>query len=91
MIPMTDGVRLAADIDRPKEPENPRGTSVGKYPIVFVKTRDILQLLGCPQRRARRHEHESGRNFDEAKGVVARNVVHHSKQYSSSVTVTIVK
>ncbi len=38
MIPMRDGVRLATDIYRPKEPQNPRGTSVGKYPIVFVKT-----------------------------------------------------
>src|SRR6186997_2725180 len=38
MIPMKDGVRLATDIYRPKAPQNSRGTSVEKYPIVFVKT-----------------------------------------------------
>ena len=38
MIPMKDGVRLATDIYRPKGAQNPRRTSVGKYPIVFVKT-----------------------------------------------------
>jgi putative CocE/NonD family hydrolase len=30
-------------------------------------------------------------NYDEAKGVVARNSVHHSKQYPSSVTISVVK
>jgi predicted acyl esterase len=38
-----------------------------------------------------RNLNTGGRNFDEAKGVVARNTVHHSKQYPSSVTVTVVK
>lgn len=38
-----------------------------------------------------RNLNTGGRNFDEAKGVVARNVVHHSKQYPSSITVTVVK
>ena len=38
-----------------------------------------------------RNLNTGGRNFDEAKGVVARNVVHHSKQYPSSLTVTVVK
>jgi predicted acyl esterase len=38
-----------------------------------------------------RNLNTGGRNFDEAKGVIARNVVHHSKQYPSSVTVTVVK
>ena len=38
MIPMRDGVRLATDIYRPKKASNSRGTSVEKYPIVFVKT-----------------------------------------------------
>ena len=31
-----------------------------------------------------RNLNTGGNNFDEAKGVVARNVVHHSKQYPSS-------
>jgi predicted acyl esterase len=38
MIPMKDGVRLVTDIYRPKSASNSRGTSVEKYPIVFVKT-----------------------------------------------------
>jgi len=32
-----------------------------------------------------------GRNFDESKGVVARNRVHHSTQYPSKVVVTVVR
>ena len=37
-----------------------------------------------------RNLNTGGNNYDETKGVVARNVVHHSKQYPSSVTVTVV-
>ena len=38
-----------------------------------------------------RNLNTGGHNFDEAKGVVARNAVHHSKQYPSSLTVSVVK
>ncbi len=38
MIPMKDGVRLATDIYRPKNPSTSLGASAGKVPIVFVKT-----------------------------------------------------
>ena len=38
-----------------------------------------------------RNLNTGGNNYDEAKGVVARNVVHHSKLYPSQVTVTVVK
>lgn len=38
-----------------------------------------------------RNLNTGGNNFDESKGVIARNSVHHSKQYPSSVTVTVVK
>ena len=38
-----------------------------------------------------RNLNTGGNNYDEARGVVARNVVHHSKEYPSSVTVTVVK
>ena len=38
-----------------------------------------------------RNLNTGGHNYDEAGGVVARNVVHHSKQYPSQVTVTVVK
>jgi putative CocE/NonD family hydrolase len=41
--------------------------------------------------RFNRNLNTGGRNYDEAKGVVAHNVVHHSAQYPSRITVTVVK
>jgi putative CocE/NonD family hydrolase len=38
-----------------------------------------------------RNLNTGGNNYDESKGVVAHNVVHHSKQYPSQITVTVVK
>jgi predicted acyl esterase len=38
-----------------------------------------------------RNLNTGGNNFDESQGVVARNSVHHSKQYPSSITVTVVR
>ena len=38
-----------------------------------------------------RNLNTGGNNYDEDKGVVARNTLHHSTQYPSSVTVTVVK
>ena len=38
-----------------------------------------------------RNLNTGGRNYDETKGIVAHNVVHHSKQHPSSVTITVVK
>src|SRR5437762_79044 len=38
-----------------------------------------------------RNLNTGGSNFDETKGVVAHNAVHHSKQYPSHIAVTIVK
>ena len=38
-----------------------------------------------------RNLNTGGNNYDEAKGVVAHNVVHHSKQYPSSITISVVK
>lgn len=38
-----------------------------------------------------RNLNTGGRNFDESKPVVARNAVHHSAQYPSQVTITVVK
>ena len=32
-----------------------------------------------------------GRNYDEVKGVIARNTVHHSKQYPAEVTISVVR
>jgi putative CocE/NonD family hydrolase len=38
-----------------------------------------------------RNLNTGGNNYDEAKGVVARNSVHHSKLYPSQITITVVK
>jgi len=38
-----------------------------------------------------RNLNTGGNNYDEASGVMAHNVVHHSKQYPSSITITVVK
>lgn len=38
-----------------------------------------------------RNLNTGGNNYDEAKGVVAHNVVHHSRQYASQVVLTVKK
>jgi hypothetical protein len=38
-----------------------------------------------------RNLNTGGNNYGESKGVVAHNVVHHSRQYASTVTLTVVK
>ena len=38
-----------------------------------------------------RNLNTGGNNYDEATGVVAHNAVHHSKQYPSQLTITVVK
>jgi hypothetical protein len=38
-----------------------------------------------------RNMNTGGKNYDETNGVVAHNVIHHSKQYPSSVKITVVK
>ncbi|MHB8094893.1 MAG: CocE/NonD family hydrolase [Candidatus Aminicenantales bacterium] len=38
-----------------------------------------------------RNLNTGGNNYDETKGVTAHNVVHHSKKYPSSLTVTVMK
>jgi len=38
-----------------------------------------------------RNMNTGGNNYDEAKGVVAHNVIHHSARYPSKVTFTVVK
>ena len=37
-----------------------------------------------------RNLNTGGNNYDESKPVIARNAVHHSKQYPSSITITVV-
>jgi predicted acyl esterase len=38
-----------------------------------------------------RNMNTGGKNYDEATGVVAHNAVHHSRQYPSQVTITVVR
>ena len=38
-----------------------------------------------------RNMNTGGNNFDEAKGVTAQNAVHHSKEYPSSLTISVAK
>ena len=37
-----------------------------------------------------RNLNTGGKNYDESKGVIARNAVHHSRQYPSEVKITVV-
>ncbi len=41
--------------------------------------------------RFERNLNTGGHNYDESEGVVAHNAVHHSAQYPSAVTITVVK
>ena len=41
--------------------------------------------------RFERNLNTGGNNFDEAKGVVAHNKVHHSAAYPSQIRVSVVK
>lgn len=38
-----------------------------------------------------RNMNTGGNNYDETKGVVARNAVHHSKEYPAQITISVVK
>jgi putative CocE/NonD family hydrolase len=38
-----------------------------------------------------RNLNTGGNNYDESKGVVAHNAIHHSQQYASQVTLTVVR
>jgi putative CocE/NonD family hydrolase len=38
-----------------------------------------------------RNMNTGGNNYDETKGVIAHNMVHHSKQYPAEVTISVVK
>ena len=38
-----------------------------------------------------RNMNTGGKNYDEVKGVIANNAVHHSKQYPSEITISVVR
>src|SRR4029453_4175356 len=50
-----------------------------------------IELSSSNFARFDRNLNTGGNNFDETTGVVAKNTIHHSKQYPSSIKVTVVK
>jgi predicted acyl esterase len=54
----------------------------------------LVKVVGPPVRnfpRFDRNMNTGGKNYDESKGVVAHNVVHHSRQYPSEVKLTVIR
>ena len=69
---------------------------------MYVRWRHRLETFGPGHRirlevsssnfpRFDRNLNTGGKNYDEAKGVVAHNAVHHARQYPSEVKLTVVK
>jgi putative CocE/NonD family hydrolase len=50
-----------------------------------------IEVSGSNFPRFDRNLNTGGNNYDETQGVVAHTAVHHSKQYPSAVTLTVVK
>ena len=50
-----------------------------------------LEVSSSSFPRFERNLNTGGHNFDETKALVANNAVHHSAQYPSSLTITVVK
>jgi uncharacterized protein len=50
-----------------------------------------LEISSSNFPRFDRNLNTGGKNYDEAVGIVAHNVVHHSKQFPSQVRITVVK
>ena len=50
-----------------------------------------LEISSSNFPRFDRNLNTGGNNYDETKGVVARNAVHHSKQYPAEVIISVVK
>ncbi len=50
-----------------------------------------LEISSSNFPRFDRNLNTGGRNYDEAQGVVARNAVHHSAQYPSAITLSVIR
>jgi putative CocE/NonD family hydrolase len=50
-----------------------------------------IEISGSNFPRFDRNLNTGGNNYDETQGVVAHTAIHHSKEYPSSVTLTVVK
>ena len=58
----------------------------------FQKNHKIrIEISSSNFPRFARNLNTGGDNFDESKGVIANNKIHHSKKYPSSITLPIVK
>ena len=58
----------------------------------FKKNHKIrIEISSSNFPRFARNLNTGGDNFDESKGVIANNKIHHSKKYPSSITIPIVK
>ena len=59
--------------------------------VFLVGHRLRIEVSSSSFPRFERNLNTGGRNYDESQGVVAHNVVHHSAQYPSAVTITVVR
>ena len=58
----------------------------------FKKNHKIrIEISSSNFPRFARNLNTGGDNFNESKGIIARNTIHHSKKYPSSITLPIVK
>jgi putative CocE/NonD family hydrolase len=58
----------------------------------FQKNHKIrIEISSSNFPRFARNLNTGGDNFDESKGIIANNKIHHSKKYPSSITLPIVK
>ena len=58
----------------------------------FKKNHKIrIEISSSNFPRFARNLNTGGDNFDESEGIIARNTIHHSKKYPSSITLPIVK
>ena len=66
---------------------NPLVSSNGFLPGHLIR----IEVSSSNFPRFDRNLNTGGNNYDEVKGVVARNSIHHSAQYPSQVTLSVVK
>ena len=50
-----------------------------------------LEISSSNFPRFDRNLNTGGNNYDETKGIIAKNAVHHSKQFPAEITLTVVK
>jgi putative CocE/NonD family hydrolase len=96
---LTDGIlrlRYRGGLDKTElaEPGKvyPLLIDAGVTSNVFLAGHSIrVEISSSNFPRFDRNMNTGGNNYDETSGVVAHNVIHHSKQYPSEVTLSVVK